>query len=466
MLVKDFFKLIFKDTLLTFTSLVTLLVIFSLIFYFGRKGYSGQNFEEGVDTGDISHKIPILNQNNRDKLVTSLKRTPASIKKRENDSTSFQRRDRTRVEQSRISFDNHPEFEAGRNKVLPKTTFKKSAISNRGDVDNTTHYESATPEETYKILLDDPIVDITNSSKASTGEDTARFSQFGLFDGSSSNNGNNSFTCTYSRAQGTYSSATTVSISCSEPAQIYYCVHVGIGTCDPISSPSLYSGPLSIGPADNTYKVSFYGSNNSSSTSVVDLTYVIDSSTPSLTVNFPKLQLQTTELPLSNNTQSLSFGKPQHFYHQFNFKSHNPTSSGLNWSCEDIVSNYVSLSSPPVAIIQDDFDISVLSVSDQINQSVDLARLEVGDNYIVTVIEDRSLNAFTCQTQNIEIVDFPIQSFSASGPTPVSGSVREFSGQFQSYSHFQSPPSLTNSGSSKNQKVGLILEHGQMTISH
>jgi len=474
MLFKDLLKFMFKDSLSAFVSLSAISVFLSLFLYFGRGELKGEGIvQKALSTLEQkvlnhvkpSHSLTITRANSLNKENSQM-RKPASIRSQERDTVEDQRRDRTGIAHSETTTDQSLVFDSSQKQAGLKKPNGPRGGDGESTIEDTSSKTEQSGDSSFQQEAETTIVDFDNDQSSLNGEDTSNFSQVGSNSDESINESSNSFTCSYDRAQGTYSTSTTVSISCSESAQIHYCVQVGAGACDPLSSPTLYSGPITIGPADNTYKLSFYGSNSSSSTSVEDLTYVIDSSTPSLTVNFPKLQLQTTELPLLNHTQSLSFGKPQHFYHQYNFKSHNPTSSGLNWSCADIVSNYSSLATPAVAIIQGSFDISVLSVADQINQSVDLARLEVGDNYIVTVIEDRSRNVFTCQTQNIKIADFPIQSFSASGATPVSGTIREVSGQFQSYGHFQSPPTLTSSGSSESDKVGQVLEHGQMTISH
>jgi hypothetical protein len=265
---------------------------------------------------------------------------------------------------------------------------------------------------------------------------------------------NSTFNCSYSKPQGKYTSGFDVILSCSEGAIIRYCLQVGGGFCSPLTSPSLYNKAISLSLNNSTYGLSFYGESNSGNlTDVIELNYIIasvDTTAPSLTVNFPKINIQTTQLPLKSEVHSIDFGKNDFYYHQINFKSHNPTSSGLNWSCRQLLDDHTSLTLPSTATIESNFTLSSVLSGNHIDQNIDLPRLAPGDNYIITFIENRSNSIVSCQTQKIIVKDFFISYF----------------GNFNIYGHYQESPNASPSGEKRNTQETVINENGLKTIIH
>ena len=268
----------------------------------------------------------------------------------------------------------------------------------------------------------------------------------GIVDSDEDDTSSNVVTCSLDRPQGLYGASLSVGITCSSPAKIYYCVQLGGGHCDP-STGVLYSGPIDLNLGDNIYDISYYAESISSNyiTEVASATYTIDSTLPDLVVDFPLIQTQTSELPFLNTSSSSDFGKPYLYYSQVNLKSYNPGSV----SCRDIFDGYHLYSPTPVAI-QSSLDVEPFdAMMDQIEQSIDLARLAGGDNYIVTFIEDQQRDLVTCQTQKVVVKDFHVASFTGAG---ASTGARSIAGGFVSYGHFQNDP-LTPTSSGKSESV-------------
>jgi hypothetical protein len=276
-----------------------------------------------------------------------------------------------------------------------------------------------------------------------------------------------SMTCAADMAAGTYGTSFSVNLSCSETATIKYCLQYGGGCCDPETTPMTYSTAVNINSGNGAYCLSYYGeSTNSEITTVSEINYNI-SSIACLAVNFPKVQVQTTMLPLMNYSQaSCSFGVSNNFYHQINFKSHDPTISGLNWSCEEMYNNYAGavLTAPTPSLITPSlpgFDVSGLLSSAQIDQTVDGPNLASGDNYIAIIIENRDTGAFDCKVQKVIMDDFFVSEFTATGSTPVAAGVRKTSGGFVGFGMYRTPASLTDdSGSNENTQTNDVHESG------
>ncbi|EPZ49982.1 hypothetical protein M902_0912 [Bacteriovorax sp. BAL6_X] len=291
---------------------------------------------------------------------------------------------------------------------------------------------------------------------------------------SSSSNGSGSssdpvitpVTCSVDRAEGMYSATINVTITCSENSKISYCLQAGGGFCDPVSTPTIYSGPIAVGTVDGEFGLSYFAESLSttSSTEVAELTYHIDSTPPDLMVTFPKVYAQTTFNSVSNYTQSADFGKSNYYYHQINFKGTNPGAGGLNWTCDQIyhdynVSGFTSIAS--------DVDVSGLDpATQQIDQLIGITDFVTGDNYIATVIEDRNLGIISCQVQNVVVRDFAIAAFTGTGKTSVISGVRTTYGGFVGYGHFQATPNTSNSGQLSNEQGITSNKQGLYTITH
>lgn len=260
--------------------------------------------------------------------------------------------------------------------------------------------------------------------------------------------------CNVDKDEGNFGAGISVNIIPTEvSAQITYCVGVGASSfCDVYGSGTDYTSTLNFS-SDGIYNLTFYcRSSDGYTTEEQTLTYTIDSSLPALIVDFPRIQTQTTEEPITNATQSTDFGKANHFYQQLNLKSHDPTSSGLDWSCEEIKNQYASLVTPSAVVIQGEIPTEGLSALDQIDQTIDVSNLEAGENFIVTLFEDKTRNLISCQVQKVIREDTFNAAFTGTGSTPVSSGVRSIAGGFVGYGHFQATANSVNKGANENQQ--------------
>lgn len=290
---------------------------------------------------------------------------------------------------------------------------------------------------------------------------------FNNVSGENPNTGNNnppevSPNCSANRAAGTYIAEISITLTCNQSAQIYYCIGSGGSCCDPVATPTTYTGAFPVGTIDGNYCVSFYGQSTSSllSSNFQDISYLVDSSLPSLITQFPKTQVQTTELPLLAQTQSVDFGIANHYLHQINTKEHDPTA--LVWSCADVLSDYSVLAGANPTLL--DFNVSGLTPVDQVDQQMEMPSLQYGDNFFTTILEDRDRMLMGCQQENIIVRDFQIFTTTASAPT-TSGTSGSFGG-FVSFGHFQTVPNATESGSGESVQATQVLEEGFLAITH
>lgn len=327
------------------------------------------------------------------------------------------------------------------------------APQSSGDISNTETASNTLPTKVgSENILGTDTSDFTNVSSSGAGSSV---------EGGFANGGLTlkEFSCSFDKAEGTYSSDIEVRLNCSESAKIKYCIRTDDFSCDPITASQMYSSVIRL-IGNNTYNISYYGESIETGeiTEVTSLTYIIDSTPPNLVVNYPKVVLQTSQLPFVNYTYSTDFGRENFYYHQVNLKNHNPTSSGLGWSCSQIFYNYSSLLSPNATVIQNNYSLSGLGTSEKIDQKVDMARLQIGSNYIVTIIENRNAGTFSCQTKNIKINDFFIATFTGTGATPIISGIKKTTGAFGAYGVFQRTPASISAGSQKNEQSEKVLQ--------
>jgi len=340
----------------------------------------------------------------------------------------------------------------------------RSSSNNSNPTDNT---ETVTKTTDSTVSTEDTkAVVAATGNNTTTSEDTSDFTD--VTNNNETRDNATALACSFDKAQGTYPSWFAVTLSCSEAASIKYCINNGSGFCDPQASPIDYTGPVTIGTADGNYGLSFYATADSSGEvfEAYNLSYIIDSTTPGLIVSFPSVNFQTTQLPFTNSTQSNNFGMANHYYNQINFKSHDPTASGLNWSCSDMFQNYGILTAPVATQIQNDFSIESLLSTSQIDQTVDMPKLAAGDNYIVTIIENKDNGLYSCQVQNVIVNDFAIGAFTATGSTSVVSGVRTSQGGFVSHGHFQATPNSSATGSSSNTQSSTVNQVSYLNITH
>lgn len=261
--------------------------------------------------------------------------------------------------------------------------------------------------------------------------------------------------CKANRESKVYTGGFKVEISCNRPGSIYFCLSLG-APCDP--NQGLYSGEISVGPVDGDYYLSYYGMTLDGRKSfVVDDLFTIDSTLPSLMTSFPKVYFQTSEVPLVTKTQSLDFGKENHFYSQYNFLNHNP----LSLSCADILSNYGALN---FIAIETNFNTSFLNESSEIEQQINISGLHYGENYIVTALEDRNRYIASCDIQRVILRDFSLFAFSGASTTTEE---RPIHAHFTGYSYFEEVPNIDQkAGSGSSLRSPASLKEGFVGITN
>lgn len=268
--------------------------------------------------------------------------------------------------------------------------------------------------------------------------------------------------CQTDKASGTYISEFNINLTCNQPAKIYYCIGTSGSCCDPTATPTEYTGTIALGSVDDNYCLSFYGQSTTTllTSDQLDVGYLVNSTLPAIMTDFPKVQVQTTELPLMAHTQSTDYGIANHFLHQINTKEHDP--SALVMNCDDVLYDYSLLSGASATLL--DYDVSGLTPNDQIDQQIGKPSLQYGDNFFTTILEDRDRMLMGCQQQNIILKDFQIFTTTASAPATPSSS-GAFGG-FVSFGHFEATPNTTVAGSGESDQTTQILEEGFLAITH
>lgn len=247
-------------------------------------------------------------------------------------------------------------------------------------------------------------------------------------------------TCSPSILGGSFGNPIGVTISCDLPSTVKYCLSDNGTCCDPETSGTTYSTSVVIGPKNANYCLSFVGENaTTGATTVSEYNYQINSTFPNLTVTYDKTYYQSTELDAITVAHSTNFGSSDFSMHQLNLKSHNPGLAGLDYDCDEIMTNYSSLSTPSVVEVLLDFDIAGLSAASQVEIPLALNQMDYGDNYITTFVVNNNFVAplRSCATTRVILEDF--EYFQADVSHGVSGtnSVREFEGGFLTYGFFE-----------------------------
>ena len=136
---------------------------------------------------------------------------------------------------------------------------------------------------------------------------------------------------------------------------------------------------------------------------------------------------------------SLDFGKPNISVGQINLKAHDPGAFDLNYNCNEIIANYVTLSSPTPIEVLPLFDVSLAPHSSQVEIPLRLDQLAYGDNYITSYIENNSFIAplYSCSTTKVNLNDFEYFQVDVSQTVAGDNLTREFEGEFSSYGFFE-----------------------------
>lgn len=274
-----------------------------------------------------------------------------------------------------------------------------------------------------------------------------------------------SISCSANIGGGAFTNPISVAINCTSSAAIKYCLSTSGTCCDPETSGTTYSTNLIIGSSDGNYCLSFIGTNASGvDSTVVQQTYIVNNELPHLESTHDKIYYQTTELEGETNIASDDFGKLNFGVGVLNLYSNDPGPSGLDQTCEEVVTNYVTYPAPTPISILNFFDTSAIAATSQLDIPLRLDQLQYGDNFITTYIKDTNNAApiYSCSTAKVKLEDFDyFQAMVAHGDTGTN-SVREFSGGFSPYGFFEDETTVYRgpAGLSSEDSGGQKLETG------
>ena len=244
----------------------------------------------------------------------------------------------------------------------------------------------------------------------------------------------NASTCSASLDSGTYNSPSPVTITCTGSSSIKYCLQQG-SCCDPVSNGLSYSTPVTIGATVGSYCLRFYGGTSS----VVEKNYVFNPDAPSLTVTFPKVVYQTTQLTGISAITSAVFGNAEYKMSQVNTQNINPTS--LPQTCSEFVADYSTLV-PSTVVMLTETNMSSFTSGGVFNVFLRVPNLSYGNNHLTSyAVHVNYVEKAACSTTNVVLQDFDYFTQESIHGDSGSTTVREFSGGFSSVGYFD--PGIT-----------------------
>lgn len=433
--------------------------------------------KEEINNEDTNEKVA---SNELRKIKSQSKREPASSSREENPGTYKAAIKRSEVDKS--NFVNPPPFSestpdpvsngnGGYQSFSSRTPSSIPFNGNTGNIDSPT----ATPKNTKateQILSENNSVSIPYAQKDSVENNTHKTTIISSSGTSSNSTSSASIqsTCSANIEGGSFGNPIGITLSCSSASTIKYCVALdtGSGCCDPLSSGSTYSSAIVIGPQNGTYCLSYYGQMETDSTDVYQQSYTINSTLPNLQVGHPQINYQTTQLNGKSFITSSDFGKNGYGIGQINLKSNAPGPSGLNYTCNEIIANYVSLPAPTPTPILSLLNVSLDNPSVQIEIPLQPTQLEYGDNFITSYIENNNFVApiYSCSTTKITLNDFEYFQEELTFGDPGSNSVREFTGGLSPYGFFEDASNVYRgpAGADTHDNSGQKLEYGMFGI--
>ncbi len=213
--------------------------------------------------------------------------------------------------------------------------------------------------------------------------------------------------CEVSAPPGEYRTPLTLTLSCSAPSKIRYCVSKG-RCCDPENG-ATYRGPFRFAPGAGSYCVSVVGEHKSTGENFeLSKTYSFNPDLPDLGIPTQKLFFQTTELNASFQIESQDFGTPDRGIEVVNLGAHDPGTSGLNWSCAEVAENYTTLTAPIPLVALPLYDTSTTSPTSALNLLLSSANLFYGQNHLAVMFKNIGGGAEfgSCATERITLEDF------------------------------------------------------------
>ena len=286
-------------------------------------------------------------------------------------------------------------------------------------------------------------------------------------------------TCLADTTSGAFSNPIGIKITCTAQSTIKYCFGLGDANncCDPLASDSLdYSSQIVLGQTQGTFCLSYYGQSSFAGDSAVyQQVYSFNTTLPNLDVTHPQLFYQTTQMYAPNavnnanfinsftNVHSTDFGKDHFGIGQINLRSHDPVTEALD--CEQIVSDFASLTMPVAQVNLSFLDVSSTNSSQQLEIPLLLNNVDYGNNHITTYMENRTYvdiaSVYACHNAVVNLYDFDYFQAEQLAFSADVNSVREFTGAFSPYGFFEEAATPNgNFGVASKDQTGQKLEYG------
>jgi hypothetical protein len=210
--------------------------------------------------------------------------------------------------------------------------------------------------------------------------------------------------------------------------------------CDP-SAGTLYTGAFTVGATVGDFCLSIQGENNDNAlvSEIVQLNLQFNPDVPHLVVDHARRYWQTGQLSAAMSFVSNNFGGPNLEAGILNLITHDPTPSGLNMTCEQIVENYTTLTTPAPLVVLPGMSVDALNPSVQLDAWLTSTQLSYGDNNVTTYLKNNNYGSesFACSTTKLVVEDF--EYFTAEAPAMVDAATLDGSliGGFSTYGHFE-----------------------------
>ncbi len=253
--------------------------------------------------------------------------------------------------------------------------------------------------------------------------------------------------CSASVGAGTYSSPRSVTLTCSASAEIRYCLQENV-CCDP-SAGTLYTGAFTVGATVGDFCLSIQGENNDNAlvSEIVQLNLQFTPDVPHLVVDHARRYWQTGQLSAKMSFVSNNFGSPNLEAGILNLLTNDPTPAGLNMTCEQIVENYTTLTTPAPLVVMPGMAVDALSPTIQLDAWLTTAQLSYGDNNVTTYLKNSNYGSesFACSTTKLVVEDF--EFFTAEAPEAVEPASLDgyLLGGLSTYGHFEEDTVLNRS---------------------
>ncbi|MFP5385560.1 MAG: hypothetical protein ACLGHN_05735 [Bacteriovoracia bacterium] len=271
-------------------------------------------------------------------------------------------------------------------------------------------------------------------------------------------------TCSLNINGGSFQGPVLLEITCSTASEIGVCVSENY-CCDPDSG-SIYTGAFQLGEANKTFCISYSGTSihGGVSSEEGEAVFTFNSNLPHLDVTVEKTHLQTTQLNGQMTLLSNDFGKPNYFMGAINLKSHDPTPSGLNLTCTDIVESHSTLTSPTTNSPLPEFSMEPYVSPSQVDLSVGGSDLAYGPNHISSYVTSRiySVPEYACSNSNITLEDFyysqtiPIKIETVLGVTEFIGGFTPVKTLQPDPTIYRGPATVTNIASGEELRTGIV----------